>query len=312
MERLRTHPLLLTTAAMALATIAVVAIAAAYGFGAFAHAWAHVRPGWLAFSFGAVLLAIPAYALAYRDVLGAGGGPEVPSSLVATLVIAGFAPMWPGGGFALDRRALNAVHHSKREARQRVLGLGALEWALLAPAVLVAAAVLLAVGDHRVLSSLLWPWVIGVPVGALLALGLTLSERAQSLPLLTHACEALAVLELLGAKFRRRWGAWVGMGLYWALDIASLYGAARFIGLRLSIGELVIAYGTGYALTRRSMPLAGAGATEVLLTFSLHWVGEPVPASLAVVIVYRIFNFVVPTLPALFVHPRVKPLLEAK
>jgi uncharacterized membrane protein YbhN (UPF0104 family) len=122
----------------------------------------------------------------------------------------------------------------------------------------------------------------------------------------------MAVIEQLGAKFRRRWGAWVGMGLYWALDIASLYGAARFIGLRLSIGELVIAYGTGYALTRRSMPLAGAGATEVLLTFSLHWVGEPVPASLAVVIVYRIFNFVVPTLPALFVHPRVKPLLEAK
>jgi hypothetical protein len=36
-----------------------------------------------------------------------------------------------------------------------------------------------------------------------------------------------------------------------------------------------------------------------------------VPLALAAVVVYRVFNFVLPTIPALMVRDRVKPLLEA-
>lgn len=310
MRRLRAHPLLLALIALALAGIAVVAIAAAYGFGAFAHAWAHLQYGWLVAAGVAVLLAIPAYALAYREVLSSGGGPRVPATLVATLVIAGFGPVVPGGGFALDRRALNAVHEDEREAMGRVLGLGALEWAVLAPAAWLVALVLLIKGDGRVLASVLWPWVILVPLGCVSAVALACSDRARRVSWLDHPLKAIDVLGRLGGGARKHWGAWAGMTLYWTLDIGALYAAARFVGLRLTVPELIIAYATGYALTRRSMPLAGAGATEVLLTFALHWVGEPVAASLAVVVVYRVFNLVVPTLPALALHPRVKPLLE--
>jgi uncharacterized membrane protein YbhN (UPF0104 family) len=101
------------------------------------------------------------------------------------------------------------------------------------------------------------------------------------------------------------------MAIYWALDIAAFYGAARFIGLRADLAELIVAYGTGYALTRRTMPLGGAGVTEALLTFALHWMGQPVGASLAVVLLYRALNFALPTVPALLVRPRVVPLMRA-
>lgn len=311
MKRLSAHPLLLALIALALAGIAVGAIAAAYGFGAFAHAWSHLRYGWLVGAGVAVLLTIPAYALAYRDVLGSGGGLRVPAARVATLVIAGFGPVVPGGGFALDRRALNAVQDDQREATRRVLGLGALEWALLAPAAWVVALVLLIEGDSRVLGSVLWPWVILVPVGFGLVLALARSRRAPRVSWLDNLLKTIDVLGRLAQGARDHWGAWVGMTLYWTLDIGALYAAARFVGLRLTVPELIIAYATGYALTRRSMPLAGAGATEVLLTFALHWVGEPVPASLAVVVVYRVFNLVMPTVAALAVHPQLEPLLDS-
>jgi len=72
-----------------------------------------------------------------------------------------------------------------------------------------------------------------------------------------------------------------------------------------------LAYATGYALTRRSMPLGGAGITEALMTFALHWAGQPVLPALAAVVVYRVFNFVLPIIPARVVGPRIRPLLRA-
>jgi len=61
----------------------------------------------------------------------------------------------------------------------------------------------------------------------------------------------------------------------------------------------VLAYATGYAATRRTLPLGGAGATEALMTYALHWVGLSIPTAFAGVVVYRFFNFAVVTPPAL-------------
>ena len=62
------------------------------------------------------------------------------------------------------------------------------------------------------------------------------------------------------------------------------------------------AYATGYAATRRSLPLGGAGVTEVLMTFSLYWVREPLAPALAAVVAYRVFNFLLVATPALIAH----------
>src|SRR5205085_6574663 len=109
------------------------------------------------------------------------------------------------GGFAVDKRALHAVQDDERDATVRVLGLGALEWALLAPAAWVAAVVLLADGDRRPMASLLWPWAIAVPVGFALGLWLAAPDRrarvasgeGRGRTALRHALEGVAILRTL-------------------------------------------------------------------------------------------------------------------
>jgi uncharacterized membrane protein YbhN (UPF0104 family) len=318
-SELRNHPLKLTLLAFALAGLAVVAIAAAFGFAAFADAWKDLHPSWLALTVGAELLAMPAYAIAYRVLARIDDGPQLPLALVMRVVVAGFGPFAAGGGFALDKRVLHATENDERQATVRVLGLGALEWALLAPAAWVSAVALLVRGHPRAMPSLLWPWALVVPIGFALGLWLAAPGRSERIAGEEHgklraafgrALRGVGILHSL-VRDPQCFVAVVGAALYWTLDIASFYGAIRFIGLQPNIGETILAYATGYALTRRSMPLGGAGATEALMTFSLHWVGQPVPSALAAVVVYRVFNFVLPSVPALMVRPHIKPLLDA-
>jgi uncharacterized membrane protein YbhN (UPF0104 family) len=318
-ERLRDHPIVVTAIAFALMSTAVLAIAAAWGFEAFADAWSDLHFGWLAVTICAELLAIPAYVLAYRAVAHVHGGTTLPVPLAVRLVTAGFGPFALGGGFALDRKALYAIGEDERAATVRVLGLGALEWSLLAPAAWVSAVALLVAGDGRPMKSLLWPWAILVPIGFVVGLSYAASGHHKRFARgsgagrrsIEFATEGIRILFVLVGSFARYWTAWLGIGLYWILDIGSFYGAVAFVGLHTNLGEIVLAYATGYVLTRRSMPLAGAGTTEVLLTFALHWVGQPVPTSLAAVVVYRLFNFVLLTITALGARARIKPLLDA-
>jgi uncharacterized membrane protein YbhN (UPF0104 family) len=319
MSRLREHPVKLTCLAFAIAAGVVVIIAGAYGFGAFADAWRNLHPAWIVLVVAGELLAIPAYAVAYRIVAKINAGPELSWSMTLRAVVAGFGAFAPGGGFALDKQLLHAVHNDERGATVRVLGLGALEWALLAPAAWISAVALLAGGNTNAMPSLLWPWAIAVPVG--FAIGLWLAAPSQRERFAAkegdgvHAAFARSLrgVGILHSLVRdpQCFLAVIGAAFYWVFEIAAFYGAIRFIGLQPNLGETILAYATGYALTRRSLPLGGAGATEALMTFSLHWVGEPVPAALAAVVVYRVFNFVLPTLPALMVRPRIEPLLDA-
>src|SRR5947209_4678765 len=309
----------MTVVALVIAAAAVVAIAGAYGFSRFGHAWTNLHGGWLALTILAQALAVAAYVPAYRAAARVQGGPRLRLPLVARVVTAGFAPYRAAGGFAADQRALRAITGDKNAANVRVLGLGALEWALLAPAACVAAVVLLATGDRHPMPSLLWPWAIAVPVGFAIGLSVATPARRERLMAgggswregLARALNAVEFLRVFAREIASCWSAWVGMGLYWALDIASFYGASRFIGMQLNLGEVILAYATGYALTRRSMPLAGAGVTEALMTFAVHWVGQPVAPALAVVVVYRVFNLALPAVPALLARPYVKPLLDA-
>jgi len=60
----------------------------------------------------------------------------------------------------------------------------------------------------------------------------------------------------------------------------------------------VIGYATGYALTRRTLPLGGAGTVEALVSFALAWTGIPLAKAVLAVCAYRIFNLWLPLLPA--------------
>jgi uncharacterized membrane protein YbhN (UPF0104 family) len=306
--------------ATGIAAIAVLVIARITGADAVGRAFSDVHPGWIALIAGAQLLAYPAYVLAYRTIARIGGYPPLALPLVARVVVAGFGPFTIGGGFGIDMKVLHALHEDERSARVRVTALGTLEWAVLAP-ITCAVAIVLIVTGANILPSLLWPWAIGVPVGFGFALWVSSPQRlarfgwlrrGRRRELVSHVLEGVGVMHTLVRHPRMYAGAWLGTALYWAADIGSFYGGLRTFGLQPSVGKVIIAYATGYAATRRSLPLGGAGVTEFLMTYALYWVREPLAPALAAVVAYRVFNFLLAATPGLIAHRRLRPVLSGK
>lgn len=315
---LRRHPIAASALATAIAAAGALLIAWVTGADAVGKAFEEVVPGWIALIAAAELLAYPAYAIAYRSVAQVHGHAALALPLVGRVVAAGFGPFAVAGGFGIDKQALHALHEDERSARVRVLGLGMLEWALLAPTTCVVAIVFLIQGAD-ILPSLLWPWAIAVPVG--LGFGLWASApsrrdriahiRGKRRAWLADLLDGMGVLHTLASQPRKYAGAWIGTALYWAADIAAFYGGLRTFGLHLNFGEVVLAYATGYAATRRSLPLGGAGVTEVLMTYSLYWIRQPLAPALAAVVAYRAFNFLLAALPALIARRHLEPLMDS-
>lgn len=100
----------------------------------------------------------------------------------------------------------------------------------------------------------------------------------------------------------------LGNGLYWAGDIFCLWAAIQLVDGHISVAKLVLAYSGGYVLTRRSLPAGGAGVVEIALTLALSSLGMHVSRALLAVIVYRLFNFWLPIVPALAAMPAVRDL----
>jgi uncharacterized membrane protein YbhN (UPF0104 family) len=302
--------------ATALAAVAVLAIAHATGADAIGRAFDHVEPSWIALIAGAEILTYPAYVIAYRSVAQIHGHAPLALPMVARVVVAGFGPFAIGGGFGIDKQVLHGLQEDERSARVRVVALGILEWAVLAPTTCVVAIVFLA-ERADILPSLLWPWAIAVPAGFAFGLWASTPERAERLSRirgkqrdwLARALEGVGVLHTLIRRPREYLGAWVGTGLYWAADIGAFYGGLRTFGIDPGAGKVILAYATGYAATRRSLPLGGAGVTEALMTYSLYWVREPLAPALAAVVAYRAFNFLLAATPALIAHRQLRPVL---
>jgi uncharacterized membrane protein YbhN (UPF0104 family) len=257
------------------------------------------------------------YVLAYRSMVLDGREQRLSLMLVIRLVVAGFGPFVPLGGFSFDRQALRSVHSSRREARRQVLALGVIEYALLAPAAAVCALILL-LESGRASLVLTLPWVFAVPPGFALAWWATqprIVKRFQHADgkLRRWIGELLTAASVLREVVKRpleRPGALTGMAIYWAAEIACLACALRCFGVELTVPALVVAYATGYAASRRSLPLGGAGITEALLTLALITVHVHAPQALLSVVAYRVENFLVPTLPSLLAHSSVSSMLE--
>lgn len=304
---------LLVTIAAALAAGALIGLAWTQGFRRTLTALVHPHWLWLGIAAVGELIAYAGYIAAYRDVAQADHGAELEVPKAAALVAAGFGVFVHGGGFALDRTALRRAGLSEREARRRVLGLGMLEYAVLAPATLVAAVVV--VIWHRTIStSLTLPWIIGVPVGAAVALtALRYQDAIGRWPLiggqLARFLRSLAlVLTLLGSPLRHGL-ALLGALVYWAGDIFCLWCTLHaFSAHTPPVAQLVVGYATGYALTRRALPLGGAGVVEALLPFALGWLKIALLPALLAVFAYRLINLWLPIIPALAGLPTIRRL----
>ena len=282
------------------ATIAMVWVA---GFVAVAHVFGHANFYWFAFAIIGAVVAHIGYVFAYREVAHVDKGTRIGALRAAAVVAAGFGMFFPRGGFAVDLEALEDLGVPRDEARIRVLGLGSLEYAVLAAGSCACAVILLvrhSTAEHAVTLS----WIIGVPIGTVLAIVAVANRdwlcRRWFGNVLRPILDAIYIVGLIVAAPRRHGGkAFTGMAVYWAGEVFVLWVClAAFTHHSPSIPTVVVGYATGYALTRRTLPLAGAGAVEVLLPLALHWVGFPLPAAVLAVFAYRIFNLWLPIVPA--------------
>jgi Lysylphosphatidylglycerol synthase TM region len=294
---------LLMLGAGALSLIATIAVAWVAGLGAVASHFRHADFYWFPFAIAGAVAAHIGYVFAYREVAHVDRGTRISALRAAAVVVAGFGMFVPRGGFSVDLEALEDLGVPREEARVRVLGLGSLEYAVLSTGACVCAVLLLV--DHRSAErAVTLSWTIGVPAGTALALLAVRYRdsicRGRLGALIRPALDAIAVVGKIVASPRRHGGkAFAGMSLYWAGEVFVLWAClAAFTRHTPSVLAVVVGYATGYALTRRTLPLAGAGAVEALLPFALTWVGYHLAPAVLAVFAYRVFNLWLPLGPA--------------
>jgi uncharacterized membrane protein YbhN (UPF0104 family) len=297
------HVVMVMIVAGALSLIAAMLVAGVAGYADIASHIRHAHSYWFLFAIVGAVAAQVGYTFAYREVANVGRGVGLGTLRAGAIVAAGFGMFIPRGGFAVDIEALEDLGVPSGEARIRVLGLGSLEYAVLATGALVCA-ILLLLDDPHAQRTVTLSWTIGVPVGTVLAL---LAVRYRKWicrgwlgKVLGPPLEALRVVGQIVASPRRHGAAaFTGMAVYWAGEVFVLWAClAAFTRHTPSVTAVVVGYATGYALTRRTLPLAGAGAVEALLPFALVWVGFGLPAAVLAVFAYRIFNLWLPLGPA--------------
>ena len=107
---------------------------------------------------------------------------------------------------------------------------------------------------------------------------------------------------------RKRALAFGGMSLYWAADLLGLWAALAAFGFHMHPAKLVVGYTVGYAITRRSAPLGGAGLLDLFLPLTLWDSGAPLAAAVIGTLAYRVANLWLPLPFALASLPRLRAL----
>lgn len=275
-----------------------VGMASVVGFQRMASVLGAIDAPWIVASAGGVLLAFLGYRLAFEHLIWA-GADHVPQRTRVAVLTAGFGAFLHGGGNAMDRYALRATGTDQRECDVRLAALQAMEMAPLAVAACITAVLALALGGHwgpPVGYSL--PWVIGPLVGAPLALWLAHRFRRQFADgrgwryWTGVALEGVWMLRSPGGTggALRRSFPFLGMALFSTGELLALWAGMLAFGYDMSVPALILGYGVGYVLSRRSAPLGGAGVIDVLLILALRGAGAPLPVAIAGVFTYRFFN----------------------
>lgn len=281
------------------------------------------NPVWFAACFGAETVAYLAYALALQGTARVDGGPRLSFRQAVRVVAAGFGAYFARsakGGFELDYRALRGAGARRQEAMARVVGLGMLEYAVLAPAALGAAMWIFLSSDGNRYAALTLPWLAVVP-GFAIALWLTNDQRRRRLQArhaeggrhmaLADAIGGLTILRRLLLAPHRHIRPLLGTSAYWFFELLCLWASLRAFHAEVAIPAVVLAYATGYVISRRGLPLGGIGITEAFLTFSLFWLGVPLTKALLGVFAYRAFNFWLALLPAAVLGPTVRDIRDS-
>lgn len=197
-----------------------------------------------------------------------------------------------------------------------MLGLTFLEYVVLSAGALAASILLFFDLDGHASNGVTLPSLVLLPVFAI-GLWVTAPRRVHRLSRLRGNWFKRTFAESVGGAARvrgmltspKQHGLGVlGNGLYWAGDILCLWAAVQLVDGHITVAKLVLAYSGGYVLTRRALPAGGAGLVEIALTFALVGMGMHFSRALLAVLVYRLFNFWLPIIPALAFMPAIQDL----
>jgi uncharacterized membrane protein YbhN (UPF0104 family) len=277
------------------------------------HSWL-----WLVGCLICELVAYGGYVLTIRDMSRVDEGPELDMAVSVKTVVAGFgvfAATRGSGGFAVDYWAFRRAVANRREAWARVLGLGFLEYVVLSIAALVASVALFFRLDGHAGWGATLPALTIVPAFAVAAWA-TSPKRVHRLSRERTGLRRIFADSVAGAHYvrqlltnpREHGLGVVGNILYWSGDLGCLWCALALCGVEITLSKLVLAYTGGYVLTRRALPAGGAGLVEVALTFGIVAMGAELVPTLVAVVIYRLFNFWLPIVPALTLMPAVREL----
>lgn len=254
------------------------------------HDLLHPQYGWLGLLIGAQIIAYAGYAVAYKSLFG------LKFKRAAQNTLYGFSPLVALGGFAYDART------SKN--RHMVLALGIVEYLLLAPATWVAALVALIWGLHVPLGlSLPWAVVFPIGLGAAIVIVRWRLKIGRGIGLLVDAFYKDCVS--LGMK---RWMEVIlGVGFYWAGQLAALYGALRLFDAPIGLAALILAFASGYVLTQRTSPASFSGLIVILLMLMLHLVGVHNGAAFLATYSFLVVSLLLPIGYLALAHRRITP-----
>jgi uncharacterized membrane protein YbhN (UPF0104 family) len=321
LKRVEEKPFVVIVGAAGATIGTAIALASYAGFPRVAHL-VYTRHSWLwlAACLAAELTAYAGYVLTIRDMARVDQGPQLDLAVSVQTVVAGFgvfAATRSSGGFAVDYWAFRRAGARRREAWARVLGLGFLEYVVLSIAALVASvALFFGLDGHAGLAATL-PALTIVPAFAVAAWA-TSPKRVERLSRARRGLRRILADSVAGASYvrqllfnpREHGLGVVGNVVYWSGDLACLWSALALCGVSLSLSKLVLAYTGGYVLTRRALPAGGAGLVEVALTFGIVAMGARLVPTLVAVVIYRLFNFWLPIVPALWFMPAIRELRE--
>src|ERR671924_2027959 len=162
----RRHPFLVVFLSAAIGTGTAIVLGWLAGEARVFHVLDQVNPIWFLVCAGGLGVAYFGYVLALHETARVDSGPRLGFRHTSRIVAAGFGAFFAtsaAGGFEVDYWALRRAGASRRDALARVLGLGTLEYAVLATAALGSALALLAGSGKSVYLSLTLPWLLVIP-----------------------------------------------------------------------------------------------------------------------------------------------------
>ncbi len=238
---------------------------------------------WLLLIIASQSVAYWAYVLPYKHVF------KISYKRAANYSFSGFHPFLAGGGTRFD-----VATHISLGSKARVYYLGLWEYAALAPAVMVAS--IYGYIHGGIPSNLILPWIIGVPTGTVLfTLAIIFRKNISKFPY-AHKLVNFMLDMLKQQSAKELTILMAGMLLYWTGELFALWGALQLFDIKLGWFALLVAYATGYVISRRSLPLGGAGLILVTLALSLHWVGATLSVALLAALTYQVSNLLMPVI----------------